>query len=235
MIYVLSGGRSKDSKEINIEKEVFKLVGKTKINILFCPLAQINNTDKCIERFNEYMKDLNYDAKYLIMDNLNQFDDLFNWCDIFYVYGGVCDTLVKIFKEYKLDLILKKYDDSNKIYYGISAGAMLPTVTSLGDKDMFSDNFHNYNYKMVNCLGILNISICPHYQNEDLIIYNDIIKKYNLHSFGIEEDCALVIDGTKYYVFKDYKYKSLYEFDKNYKMIPLYEGVKYEKNSGFRS
>ena len=235
MIYVLSGGKSKNSNETKIEHETFSLLKKDVIKVLFCPLAQIDNVDKCTNRFNEYMKDFNIEVKYLLMDNINDFDNLLNWCDCLYVYGGVCNTLVDIFKKYKLDLILKKYDNSNKLYFGISAGAMLPTSISLGDKDMFSDNFHNYNYKMVKCLGILNISICPHYQNEDLIIYNDIIKEYNLKSFGIEEDTALVIDGNNYYVFKDYRYMSLYEFDDTFKMIPLYEGVKYEKNSSFRA
>ena len=133
-------------------------------------------------------------------------------------------------------MVLYKYLDSNKIYAGSSAGAMLYTKVAMGDKDMFSDNFHNYNYKMVDCLGILNISICPHYQNEDLIFYNDVIKEYSLDSFGIEEDTAVIIDDNKYGCLKDDKKRSVYYFSRdNYLMVPLYEGEYYEKGSSFRS
>ena len=68
MIYVLSGGRSKNSDQTKIEYEAFKLLNKDKINILFCPLAQLGNENKCIDKFNEYMKPFNYDVKFLLMD-----------------------------------------------------------------------------------------------------------------------------------------------------------------------
>ena len=90
---------------------------------------------------------------------------------------------------------------------------------------------------MVECLGLLNISICPHYQNEDLIIYNDEVKKYPFDAFGIEEDCCLIIDNNNFYIVKEDKKNSVYLFDShmNYQMIPLYEGIMYENNSSFRS
>jgi len=106
----------------------------------------------------------------------------------------------------------------------------------MGDRDMYSDNFHNYNYKMVECLGILNISICPHFQNEDLIIYNDEVIKLDIDSFGIEEGSALVIDNDKFYVLKDQNKNMIYYYpNDSKKMIPLKAGVIYEKTSGFRS
>ena len=89
---------------------------------------------------------------------------------------------------------------------------------------------------MVHGLSLLNISMCPHYQNEDLIFYNDEIKDYGLLSFGIEEDCCLVVDGIKYFILKDDKQRSVYSFapKEGYKMVPLYEGEIYE-NSSIRS
>ena len=114
---------------------------------------------------------------------------------------------------------------------------MLLTKASMGDKYMYSDNFGNHNYKMVDCLNLLDITICPHYQNEDLIVYNDELKEYNCDAFGIEEDTMLVISDNKFYVIKESNNLSLYYFDKDrdYLMIPLYEGELYEKNSGFRA
>ena len=233
--FILIGGKSKDSNLNHIEDSMLKMTNKKKPTILYCPYAA-SNMDKSCKKFHELMNNLECEIIDLNMDNINDFDSLLNKADILYIGGGVSDDLVKIFKDYHLDKILYKYLDSNKIYAGSSAGAMLYTRISMGDKDMFSDNYHNYNYKMVECLGILNISICPHYQNEDLIIYNDEIRRYPFDSFGIEEDTAVIIDDNKYGCIKDDRKRSVYYFSSsNYLMVPIYEGEIYEKDSSFRS
>ena len=233
--FVLIGGKGKDSNLNHIENEIIKMTNKKNPIILYCPYAT-KDIEKSINKFHNLMNNLECEIIDLTFDNINDFDFLLNKADILYVGGGVSDDLVDIFKKYNLDKVLYKYLDSNKIYAGSSAGAMLYTKVAMGDKDMFSDNFHNYNYKMVDCLGILNISICPHYQNEDLIFYNDVIKEYSLDSFGIEEDTAVIIDDNKYGCLKDDKKRSVYYFSRdNYLMVPLYEGEYYEKGSSFRS
>ena len=233
--FVLIGGKGKDSNLNHIENEIIKMTNKKNPLVLYCPYAT-KDIEKSINKFHNLMKNLECEIINLTFDNINDFDSLLNKADILYVGGGVSDDLVDIFKKYNLDKVLYKYLDSNKIYAGSSAGAMLYTKVAMGDKDMFLDNFHNYNYKMVDCLGILNISICPHYQNEDLIFYNDVIKEYSLDSFGIEEDTAVIIDDNKYGCLKDDKKRSVYYFSRdNYLMVPLYEGEYYEKGSSFRS
>ena len=233
--FVLIGGKGKDSNLNHIENEIIKMTNKKNPIILYCPYAT-KDIEKSINKFHNLMKNLECEIINLTFDNINDFDFLLNKADILYVGGGVSDDLVDIFKKYNLDKVLYKYLDSNKIYAGSSAGAMLYTKVAMGDKDMFLDNFHNYNYKMVDCLGILNISICPHYQNEDLIFYNDVIKEYSLDSFGIEEDTAVIIDDNKYGCLKDDKKRIVYYFSRdNYLMVPLYEGEYYEKGSSFRS
>ena len=143
---------------------------------------------------------------------------------------------METFIKYNLDQILIKHQNDNKIFAGLSAGAMLFAKISMGDKYMYVDNFHTYNYKMVKGIGILNISICPHYQREDLIIYNDELRLYGYPSFGIEEDTCVLIDGDRFYCLKDDTRCSIYYFnpDKDYLMTSLYEGEIYE-NKNIRS
>ena len=235
MKFVLIGG--KENKEIQdnlIEKRIIESLD-CKPRILFCPLATIEK-EKAIFKFKKLLHDIDYDLDVLDLNNLDKFDELINTADIFYVGGGNCNHLVDVFKKNKLDIKLKNHLNDNIIYIGSSAGAMLVSVISMGDRDMYSDNFHNYNYKMVECLGILNISICPHFQNEDLIIYNDEVIKLDIDSFGIEEGSALVIDNDKFYVLKDQNKNMIYYYpNDSKKMIPLKAGVIYEKTSGFRS
>ncbi len=236
MKFVLIGGKvNKDILDNNIEKEVIESIGKKIPKILFCPLAAID-TDKSIKRFKELIKDIVCEINIFDYHNINDLDNLLNSNDIFYVGGGNANHLVEVFKNYNLDKILINHLDDDITYIGSSAGAMLVTLKSLGDRDIYQDNFHIYNYKMVDCLDILHISICPHFQNEDLIIYNDEVKKLDVPSFGIEEGGALVIDNDKYYILKDNNKNMVYYYPQNTKlMTPLIRGEVYEKNSGFRS
>ena len=236
-IFALIGGKeNKNIIDNLIEKRLIELTKKDNPTLLFCPFAA-GDIEKSIVKFHKLMEGINCNIIDLNYHNLNQFDELLNRADILYIGGGSCDDLIEFFKLNDLDKILYKHQNDNMIFAGSSAGAMLYCKVAMGDKYMFTDNFHNYNYKMVNTLGILNINICPHYQNEDLIIYNDEVKKYKLNAFGIEEGCCLVIDNSSYYVIKENKANSVYLFDKNkdYQMIPLYEGIIYEENSDFRS
>ena len=232
--YCLIGGKSNDLACNNIEKKIIELSKKDNPVILFCPYAK-EDINKSISRFHELMKNISNNIIDLDFNNINDFDNLLNKADILYIAGGTCDLLVEIFKKYKLDDILRKYQNSNKIFAGDSAGAMLFSKIAMGDKYMYSNNYHNYNYKMVNCLGLLNISICPHYNNEDLIIYNDEIKKLDLDAFGIEENACLVIEDNLFYSIKEFPSVALYYFDKNKKLMKdIKENIKYEI-SGIRS
>ncbi len=235
--FALIGG--KENKEIltnKIERHLAMLTNKEKPVFLFCPYAALNNINKSIDKFHNLVKDINCDIIDLTLENVGQFESLLAKCDILYIGGGHCDDLVKFFKDNHLDDILYKHINDNIIFAGSSAGAMLFTKYSMGDKYVYHDNFHNYNYKMVECLGLLNITISPHYQHEDLVIYNDELKNYPYDAFGIEEDTMVVINDNSFYVIKEEKNKSIYYFNKelNYKMIPLYEGENYE-NGSFRS
>lgn len=233
--FALIGGRTNSNTNICLlEESLIKQSKKEKPNVLFCPYAtkDYNITNN---KFMELVKNLNINL-YLMTDNdYLSFDTLLKNADILYISGGCVNDLVAIFNKYNYKDILLKYLNDDKIYAGISAGAMLYTKYSMGDRDVYIDKLHRYNFKMVNCLNILNISICPHYQDEDLICYNDEVKNLDYVAFGIENDTMLIIDNNEYYIIKEDKKRSVYYFSLDKKMISLHEGVKYEEASSFRS
>lgn len=234
---LISGKSNQENGKNKIERHLLSLTKKKSPTILFCPYAALNDIQGSILKFQELMRFQQCRIINLTLDNLSRFEEYLSECDIFYISGGNCEKLIRFFKENGLDSILKCHIQDDKIFAGSSAGAMLYTLASMGDGYVFSDNFHRYNFKMVDCLDLLRITICPHYQQEDLILYNDILKGYPCDAFGIEEDTMLVIEENKFYVVKEERSKSVYYFDKrkNYRMLPLYEGVLYEKDSSFRS
>ena len=234
--FCLIGGKlNKDILSNKIENHLLELTNKKRPKLLYFPFAA-KNYQKSNDRFKLLINNLDVEVYYMNLDDISNFDNLLNDSDILYIGGGVSDDLIKLFIDKGLDKILLKYLNTDKIYAGSSAGAMLYCKACMGDKDMYSDNFHNYNYKMVMGLGLLDLSICPHYQNEDLIFYNDEIKNYNYDAFGIEEDTGVIINDNHFYIIKEEKNMSLYYFNKNdYIMTDLKEGVIYEKNGGFRA
>lgn len=233
--FALIGGRTNKELNLNlIEKHIFSLTNKDKPNVLFVPFAA-KDYNKANLKFGESVSNLDINLKLMTMDDVYNFDFLLEKSDVLYIGGGCVNDLISFFKKFNYLDILYKYINTNKIYSGISAGAMLYTKYSMGDRDMFVDCYHKYNYKMVDCLDILNISICPHFNEEDLIIYIDEVKRNNLISFGIENDTMLIIDDNKYSVFKEDKSKSVYYFGKDKIMLSLYEGGIYEENCSFRT
>ncbi len=235
-IYALMGGKvNRDNLRNQIEARLLKMTSSACPRVLFCPFA-VKDEKKAYLKFEAMMKGLDCQLSVIYKSDIKSFEESLLNTDILYVGGGVSDDLISIFKEFHLDDILRKYENRNIIYAGQSAGAMLYCKVSMGDKYMYVDNNHTYNYKMVDGLGLLNISICPHYQREDLVLYNDEIKEYKVNSFGLEEDTCLIIDGNSFYVLKDDLERSVYYFnpEKDYLMIPLYEGEKYE-NKNIRS
>ncbi len=236
MFALIGGHINRIEVKNKIERHLIELTKKECPNILFCPLAS-KDAISSINKFKRQMGNLNYNLSILDFNSIDKFDELLASADIFYIGGGVSDDLINIFKEKGLDKVLYNHLNDDKVFAGSSAGAMLYTYASMGDKYMFYDNFHHYNYKMVNCLNFLNITICPHYQNEDLVIYNDELKKYKMDAFGIEEDTMVVIDNNSFYCIKEEGKLGVYYFsyDDNYLMIPLKEGKVYEKVCGFRS
>ena len=224
-IFALIGGKANKPNPTNkIERHIASLAKKSRPRVLYCPYAAINNIEKSINSFHRLMEGIDCEIIDLTLDNMKDFDTLLDNSDILYIGGGHCDDLVALFIKEGLDKILMKYIDSDKIFAGSSAGAMLFSSYSMGDKYMYTDNFHNYNYKMVKCLNILNIILCPHYQNEDLIVFNDEIKDYHDDAFGLEEDTCLFINGDSFYIIKEEGFRSVYYFNKDNRIMkPLYE------------
>jgi dipeptidase E len=224
MKFVLIGGRSiANLNNFELESNVFKHLNISNPNILFIPQAAYKDIYSSINKFKNLTKEYKGQIEYLIDLEESNIDRLFDWADVIYVGGGSATNLVRIANESPLSKYIYKYINSDKLYIGVSAGAMLVSKYAMGDEYIYTNNYHIYNYQMVDCLGILDFIICPHYDHDGLDCFNDEVKKYNLNAYALEDDTAILVDET-IKVFKIDKRKSVYLFDKenDYQMIPLY-------------
>lgn len=221
MKIMLIGGRSQNPSNYIIEEYMLKLVNEP--SILLFPTASEdslkskNNLKQLFDRFN-----CRYEFALLYSETREEIISKIKKANILYFAGGNTDKLVSKIKEYSLEEII---NDENKVLVGISAGMIMFSRCGMGDSYSYQDNNHTYNYKMVEGLKYLDILVCPHYDNDDLVLFNDEIKKYNCDAYALENDTAILFDGNKRIIIKADKSKSVYYFNKelNFKMESLYE------------
>ncbi len=217
MKFFLMGGETPG--KIKLYEIMLRLTTKDQPKILYFPNAS-SNYQNSFDRFKRQMIDFDCSIDLFLNQNLN-----FNNYDILYFGGGITQKIV-----FELRNLKNAFIESKCLIAGSSAGANMWFLAGVGDFYSYYDNFHTYNYKLVKGFGAIKATFCPHYQKEDLIIYNDMVKEYDADGFALENDTAIYLDGCYFEIFKQDNASSAYWFKskENYKMIPLYEGIKYK-------
>ncbi|MDE7264411.1 MAG: Type 1 glutamine amidotransferase-like domain-containing protein [Anaeroplasmataceae bacterium] len=226
--YALLGGKSiPHIRDFSLEEKIFAHLNKKPKRILFVPLATYPDLQSSIKKFETLI-----DGKYEI-DFLTEVKDpaearrLFYEAEVIYFGGGKAGVLVEQAKILCIDALLKELNSTDKLFIGISAGAILFSKLGMGDQYVYKNNLQMWNYKMVEGLGILPITVCPHYDHDGLECYNDVVKKYPYCGYALEDDTAICFD-SEVFVFKGDSKKSVYFFDleNDFIMKPLYERIK---------
>ncbi|MCM1131360.1 MAG: peptidase E [Roseburia sp.] len=228
--YALIGGRSiPHLTDFTLEEKIFSYLNKKPKQILFIPLATYPNMEDAINKFNSLVPK-NYIVRCLTSyDDAKTMKNQFIQSDVIYFSGGCAEELVRLVKAFRIDTLLKDFINADKLFIGISAGAILFSKAGMGDRYSFKDKGHIYNYKMVDGLGVLPITICPHYDHDGLDCYNSEVKNYPYDGYALEDDTAILF-ADQPHIFKQDKKRSVYHFDctKKYLMNAIYEKEKIE-------
>lgn len=219
--YALIGGKSAENRlNFNLEEKIFSKLGISPKRILFIPQASLD-IEHTVEGFLSIVPNI-YEVKVLL--NLKEASSAFKSADVIYFAGGSAKHLVDVIRNARIDKLLESYRESSKLFMGISAGAMLFTKWGCGDQYIYKSGNHTYNYQMVEGLGILPITLCPHYDHDGMECFHDYVCQYPYDGYALEDDTAVL--------FADYisplklsRLKSIYLFEqkKKYLMLPLYE------------
>lgn len=215
MNYLLIGGQTECPEG---EIESFILNKTTNPCILYVALA----STKYLYSYNLFKNKIKCPLALLTEEDLinNTYEEKFKSANILYFAGGSTELLIGLVKKYNLEPYFKDKD----LLVGVSAGAIMLSSFGMGDKDAFIDDGHYYNFKMIEGLGLLNISFCPHYQKEELVMFDDECKKYKLDAYALEDDTAIYFEDARLKkVIKNVKSNSVYFLSKeNYILTPLY-------------
>ena len=146
-IIAIGGGFGRNPRHNKIEKYILNQSDISNPNILFIPTASAEN-DNYIVNFYDCFSKLNCQPNHLnLFKRTPRLDGLINKADIIYVGGGNTKSMLGVWREWKLDILLKKAYLNGKILCGVSAGAIC--WFDNGITDSWASNLN-----VINCLGL---------------------------------------------------------------------------------
>jgi dipeptidase E len=154
------GGFSMEPENPLLDRYILKQSGKANPKICFIPTAS-GDSESYISRFYTFFEKENCQPSHLSLFKppTRDIEGFLLDKDILYVGGGNTKNLLVLWKEWGLDLILKKAWEQGILLAGISAGSIC--WYEEGITDSYGDGL-----EPLKCLGFLGGSNCPHYDGE---------------------------------------------------------------------
>lgn len=187
-----------------IDKEIINLTGKKNPKLLFIPTAS-SDSESYYETVKKHFGDTlgcETDVLYLIKNNLTKEEiekKVFS-SDIIYVGGGNTLKMMKVWKKYGLDMILKEAYERGIVLSGLSAGSIC--WFKWGNSDSRKSVNPDAGMIKVSGLNLIKALHCPHYDFEEhrKPELKKMMSKTSGVSIAIDNCCAIQIIDDKYKV-----------------------------------
>ena len=205
IISIGGGGFGRNPNHLIIEQYI---LSQSKIkfpNICFIPTASAEDKSYIVNFYKAFSK-LDCNPTHLnLFERTPNLRSVINKQNIIYVGGGNTKSMLAVWKEWKLDILLKKAYLKGTILCGVSAGSIC--WYERGITDSWASNL-----SILNCLGFLKGNYCPHYDGE-------IDRRPSVHEFLSSkkiDSCYASDDGAAIHFKNGEIYKSI-SFYKNAK------------------
>ena len=181
-----------------IEKYILEQSRKETPNICFIPTATGDDESYKVSFYTTFTK-LNCNPTHL--DFFKRTPDLEKMIlkqDVIFVGGGNTKSMLAVWREWGLDVILKKAYESGTIMSGVSAGAICWFEKGITDSWANSLN-------VLDCLGFTKGNCCPHYDEEHE-------RKPSLSNFisnGEINDCYAIDGGCALHLKNDQVFSAI--------------------------
>jgi len=200
IVAIGGGGFGRSLGSLEIEKYIVSLTCKKRPKVCFIPTASGDNS---LYKLNFYRAFSKLDCITSHIDFFSRTENLEEKVltqDIIYVGGGNTKSMLAVWKEWNLHIILNNAYKKGIIMSGVSAGAIC--WFDKGITDSFAKEL-----TIMNCLGIVEGIACPHFdeEKEREPYVKDIISKEIIQScICIEGGCALHIKNDSEYISVDF-------------------------------
>ena len=227
IIAIGGGGFGRTPGEGLIEKYILDQSEKDIPNICFIPTATGDNEAYKVNYYSTFSK---LDCLPSHLDFFKRTPDLKELIlkqDIIFVGGGNTKSMLAVWKDWGLDLVLKEAYEKGVIMSGVSAGAIC--WFDQGITDSWAEDL-----KVMDCLGFIEGACCPHYDEEPQrkpSLNKFITEKVLKSCYAVDGGCALHIEDEKEFksvVFSENKNSFLVEMkdnkvaEKPYSTIDIY-------------
>ena len=187
IVAIGGGGFGRTIKDLRIEEYILKISNKEKPNICFIPTATGDNDSYKVNFYDVFTK---FNCNPTHIDFFKRTIDLTTHIskqDIIFVGGGNTKSMLAVWKDWGLDILLKEAYERGVVMSGVSAGAICWFEKGI------TDSWAN-DLAVLDCLGFVDGVCCPHYDEEPARIpFVQSALENNLidHCFSIEGNCAL--------------------------------------------
>ena len=227
IIAIGGGGFGRNPGEGIIENYILNQSNAKKPNICFIPTATGDNEAYKNNYYATFTK-LNCNPVHLdFFKRTPDLENLINEQDVIFVGGGNTKSMLAVWKDWGLDLILHEAYKNGVVMSGVSAGAIC--WFEQGITDSWAEDL-----VVMDCLGFIGGACCPHYDEEPQRkpSLNKFLTKKVLNScYAVDGGCALHIQDEKVFksvVFSKNKNSFLVELkdnkvaEKPYSTIDIY-------------
>tara|TARA_B100000900_G_scaffold296058_1_gene254616 strand:- start:340 stop:1035 length:696 start_codon:yes stop_codon:yes gene_type:complete len=184
-----------------IEKYILEQSKKDMPNICFIPTATGDDESYKVSYYATLTK-LNCNPTHLdFFKRTPNLEKIIMKNDIIFVGGGNTKSMLAVWRDWGLDIILKEAYESGVIMSGVSAGAIC--WFQRGITDSWANKLN-----IIDCLSFTKGNCCPHYDEEaerKPSLSNFILNEQINECFAIEGGCALHIKNDA--VFKAVSFK----------------------------
>ena len=198
IIAIGGGGFGRTPGEGLIEKYILDQSEKDVPKICFIPTATGDNEAYKVNYYSTFSK---LDCSPSHLDFFKRTPDLKELIlkqDIIFVGGGNTKSMLAVWKDWGLDVLLKEAYNKGVIMSGVSAGAIC--WFNQGITDSWSEEL-----KLMDCLGFLGGACCPHYDEEPQ--RKPALKKFL--SDGKINSCYAVDGGCALHIQEEKEFKSI--------------------------
>ena len=203
IIAIGGGGFGRSPGEGLIEKYILDQTEKNDPKICFIPTATGDNEAYKVNYYSTFSK-LHCSPSHLdLFKRTPNLKDLILKQDIIFVGGGNTKSMLAVWKDWGLDILLKEAYEKGVIMSGVSAGAIC--WFDQGVTDSWAEDL-----KIMDCLGFIEGACCPHYDEEPQ-------RKPSLNKFITEKalkSCYAVDGGCALHIEDEEEFKSVV-FSKN--------------------
>jgi len=159
IIAIGGGGFGRNPSDRKIEQYIINQQNKVNPNVCFIPTATGDNDAYKVNFYDVFTK-LNCNPTHIdFFKRTINLEEHIKQQDIIFVGGGNTKSMLAVWKDWGLDLVLKDAYERGVIMCGVSAGAIC--WFDKGITDSWADDL-----AILDCLGFVKGICCPHYDEE---------------------------------------------------------------------